>query len=95
MITFRKGYKVIAMDSRDQGKSGDSPDKLTYEKMTDDLAALLDHLKTGPADVLGWSDGGIEAFSSAAGIRGRSRRSWRWRPTSIPATRPCAPRSSI
>src|SRR4030095_9729014 len=50
------------MDSRDQGKSGGSPDKLTYEKMTDDLAALLEHLKTGPVDVLGWSDGGIEAL---------------------------------
>jgi pimeloyl-ACP methyl ester carboxylesterase len=59
---FRKRYKVIAMDSRDQGKSAESPDKLTYEKMTDDLAALLDHLKTGPVDVLGWSDGGIEAL---------------------------------
>ena len=31
---FRKGYKVIAMDSRDHGKSSDSPDKLTYERMT-------------------------------------------------------------
>jgi pimeloyl-ACP methyl ester carboxylesterase len=50
------------MDSRDQGKSGDSPDKLTYEKMTDDLAALLDDLKTGSMDALGWSDGGIEAL---------------------------------
>jgi pimeloyl-ACP methyl ester carboxylesterase len=59
---FRKRYKVIAMDSRDQGKSADSPDTLTYEKMTDDLAALLDHLKVGPANVLGWSDGGIEAL---------------------------------
>lgn len=59
---FRKRYKVIAMDSRDQGKSGDSAGKLTYEKMTDDLAALLDHLKTGPVNVLGWSDGGIEAL---------------------------------
>src|SRR5215218_2154648 len=59
---FRKRYKVIAMDSRDQGRSGDSPDKLTYEKMTDDLAALLDHLKAGPVSVLGWSDGGIEAL---------------------------------
>ena len=45
---FRRRYKVIAMDSRDQGRSGDSPDKITYEKMTDDLAALLDHLKTEP-----------------------------------------------
>jgi pimeloyl-ACP methyl ester carboxylesterase len=59
---FRKRYKVIAMDSRDQGRSGDSPDKLTYEKMTDDLAALVDHLKAGPVNVLGWSDGGIEAL---------------------------------
>ncbi len=59
---FRKRYKVIAMDSRDQGKSGNSPDNLTYEKMTDDLAALLDHLNTGPVNVLGWSDGAIEAL---------------------------------
>ena len=50
------------MDSRDQGRSGDSPDRITYEKMTDDLAALLDHLKTGPVNVLGWSDGGIEGL---------------------------------
>lgn len=59
---FRQHYKVIAMDSRDQGRSGDSTDKITYEKMTDDLAALLDHLKTEPVYVLGWSDGGIEAL---------------------------------
>jgi len=59
---FRRHYKVIAMDSRDHGRSADSPDKITYEKMTDDLAALLDHLKVGPAYVLGWSDGGIEAL---------------------------------
>ncbi len=59
---FRNRYQVIAMDSRDQGRSGDSTDKITYEKMTDDLAALLDHLKTGPVNVLGWSDGGIEAL---------------------------------
>jgi pimeloyl-ACP methyl ester carboxylesterase len=59
---FRTHYRVIAMDSRDHGRSGDSADKLTYEKMTGDLAALLDHLQTGPVYVLGWSDGGIEAL---------------------------------
>lgn len=59
---FRTRYRVIAMDSRDQGKSSDSSEKLTYEKMTADLAALLDHLKTPPVNVLGWSDGGIEAL---------------------------------
>lgn len=59
---FRKHYKVIAMDSRDHGRSSDSPGPLNYELMTLDLAALLDHLHTGPVDVLGWSDGGIEAL---------------------------------
>ncbi len=59
---FKTKYKVIAMDSREQGKSGGSDKRLTYEVMTDDLAALVDHLKTGPVDVLGWSDGGIEAL---------------------------------
>ncbi len=59
---FRKHYQVIAMDSRAQGRSGDGPDTITYENMTDDLAALLDHLHAPPADVLGWSDGGIEAL---------------------------------
>ncbi len=59
---FKDKHKVIAMDSRDQGRSTDSPDAITYEKMTDDLAALIDHLETGPVDVIGWSDGGIEAL---------------------------------
>ncbi len=62
-IEFFKTHRlVIAMDSRDQGRSSDSAGPLTYEKMTDDLAALLDHLKTGPVDMIGWSDGGIEAL---------------------------------
>lgn len=59
---FRRHYRVIAMDSRDHGQSADSPGKLTYEKMADDQAALLDFLQSPPADVLGWSDGGIEAL---------------------------------
>ena len=62
MPYFRKRYRVIAMDSRDQGRSSDSAGAITYEKMADDLAALLDHLKVGPVNVLGWSDGGIEAL---------------------------------
>jgi pimeloyl-ACP methyl ester carboxylesterase len=59
---FRDRYTVIAMDSRDHGRSGDSPTRLTFEAMTDDLAALIDHLSLGPVKVLGWSDGGIEAL---------------------------------
>jgi pimeloyl-ACP methyl ester carboxylesterase len=59
---FSKRYRVIAMDSRDHGRSGDSSGALGYEAMADDQIALLDHLKIAQADVLGWSDGGIEAL---------------------------------
>lgn len=59
---FRQRYRVIAMDSREQGRSGGSDAPITYEAMADDLAALLEHLHTGPANVIGWSDGGIEAL---------------------------------
>lgn len=59
---FRTRYRVIAMDSRDQGRSGDSAGPITYEKMADDQAALLDHLGIARAAVIGWSDGGIEAL---------------------------------
>jgi pimeloyl-ACP methyl ester carboxylesterase len=64
---FRQRYRVIIMDSRDHGKSADTTETITYEKMTDDLAALLEHLHTGPAYILGWSDGGVEALE--LGIR--------------------------
>jgi triacylglycerol esterase/lipase EstA (alpha/beta hydrolase family) len=62
---FRTRYRVIAMDSRDQGRSSDSPGAITYEKMTDDLAALLDHLKSPPVNVLGWSAGGARGDHGA------------------------------
>lgn len=59
---FRRKYRVIVMDSRDHGKSSDSPDALTFEAMTDDLSAFLTHLAVGPAYVLGWSDGATEGL---------------------------------
>lgn len=59
---FSKRYRVIAMDSRDHGRSGDSKGPLSYETMADDQVALLDHLKIAQVNVLGWSDGGIEAL---------------------------------
>jgi pimeloyl-ACP methyl ester carboxylesterase len=56
---FRSHRQVIAIDSRGHGRSGMGPGRLTYEQMAADVAALLAQLQTGPADVLGWSDGGI------------------------------------
>ncbi len=59
---FSKKYKVIIADSRAQGKSADLGDSLTYEMMADDYAALLTELKMDSANVIGWSDGGINGL---------------------------------
>ncbi|CAN5559317.1 alpha/beta fold hydrolase [soil metagenome] len=59
---FAKNYKVILADSRSQGKSIDTGDSLSYEMMTDDLSALLDHLGLDSCYVIGWSDGGINGL---------------------------------
>lgn len=59
---FAKNYKVIIADSRSQGKSADAGDSLTYEMMADDYAALLDALSVDSANVIGWSDGGINGL---------------------------------
>ncbi|RFZ93024.1 alpha/beta hydrolase [Mucilaginibacter conchicola] len=59
---FAKKYQVILADSRAQGKTIDHADSLSYEMITDDLNGLLDHLKIKNANVIGWSDGGIEGL---------------------------------
>ncbi|WP_020599386.1 alpha/beta fold hydrolase [Spirosoma panaciterrae] len=59
---FAKSYKVIAVDSRAQGKSADPSDSLTYEMMADDLNALLNTLHLDSCYVIGWSDGGIDGL---------------------------------
>jgi pimeloyl-ACP methyl ester carboxylesterase len=62
---FENHYSVIAIDSRLQGKSGGSPDTLSYELMASDFCALLDLLNIDSAYVLGWSDGGIDGLIMA------------------------------
>ena len=56
---FRAQHWVIAVDSRGHGRSEMGPGTLTYVQMADDVAALLAALHAPPADLLGWSDGGI------------------------------------
>ena len=56
---FSKSWKVIAADSRSQGRSTDPQDSLSYEMMADDCNALLDSLRLDSVCVVGWSDGGI------------------------------------
>jgi pimeloyl-ACP methyl ester carboxylesterase len=59
---FSKRYKVIAVDSRAQGKTIDNNDSLSFEMMADDFAALLEAMHIDSAYVIGWSDGGINAL---------------------------------
>ncbi|HEV2354414.1 MAG TPA: alpha/beta hydrolase, partial [Puia sp.] len=59
---FSKYYHVIAIDSRDHGKSTDPGDSLSFEMIVDDFNALIDSLHLGPCYVVGWSDGGIDAL---------------------------------
>jgi pimeloyl-ACP methyl ester carboxylesterase len=59
---FSKTYKVIAADSRAQGKSADASDSLSYEMMADDFSVLLDSLHIDSCYVIGWSDGGINGL---------------------------------
>lgn len=54
-----KKYRVIAIDSRGQGKSTDTEEPLTYEIMASDISRLLDELKIDSAFVWGHSDGAI------------------------------------
>jgi len=59
---FSKSYRVIAVDSRAQGRSVDLQDSLSFEMMADDFSTLLDSLDIDSCYVLGWSDGGINGL---------------------------------
>lgn len=54
-----KKYRVIAVDSRAHGKSGDSDAELTYDLMASDINELLDQLGIDSVYLFGHSDGAI------------------------------------
>lgn len=66
-------YQVIAIDSRNQGRSTmtKSKTKLSYTAMANDVIAVLDALGIQRAAVIGWSDGG--AIALELGIRSPDR----------------------
>ncbi len=56
---FEKKYKVIAVDTRGQGKSKDfSTGPLSYDLFAEDMKQLLDSLHIKKVNIIGWSDGG-------------------------------------
>lgn len=64
-------HTVVVVDSRGHGRSSQDNEPLTYEKMADDVIAVLDHLNFQKASIAGWSDGGIIAL--VMGMRHPSR----------------------
>lgn len=51
-------FRVIVIDSRNQGRSSFSKTKVTYHVMAGDVLAVMDELKVPRASIVGWSDGG-------------------------------------
>lgn len=62
---FAASRPVIAIDARGHGRSGGVDGKLSYDRMADDAAAVLDRLGVKQADVLGYSMGGSTAVALA------------------------------
>jgi pimeloyl-ACP methyl ester carboxylesterase len=59
-------FRVIAVDTRAQGKSQDATNApLSYRLFADDLRQLLDSLHLQRVALLGWSDGGNTALEMA------------------------------
>lgn len=56
---FAEQYQVIVMDSRGHGRSSFDATPISYDLMSSDVLALLDHLGIEKTDLVGWSDGGI------------------------------------
>ncbi|MGD9511318.1 MAG: alpha/beta fold hydrolase, partial [Geminicoccaceae bacterium] len=52
-------YRIITMDSRGHGRSTRDGQPYSYDLMASDVIGLMDHLKLGKADIVGWSDGAI------------------------------------
>lgn len=58
-------FRVLGIDSRGHGRSTLGDGRLTYQRLEADVAALLDHLQTGPVRIIGFSDGGTLGYRLA------------------------------
>ena len=67
LTALAKGRQVIAVDLQAHGRTADIDRPFSVEAMGDDIAALIQELKLGRADVMGYSLGGGVAFQ--VGVR--------------------------
>ena len=61
-VRFARNRPVIALDARGHGRTPDVPGPITYERLADDAAGVLQALHVPTADVLGYSMGGTTAI---------------------------------
>ncbi|HWU90155.1 MAG TPA: alpha/beta hydrolase [Kofleriaceae bacterium] len=64
-------FRVIAIDSRGQGRSTLAKGKLSYQAMAADVVAVMDALRLPKASIAGWSDGGAIALALGIGFGDR------------------------
>lgn len=58
-------FRLVLMDTRGQGQSTGGDGELNFSVFAADLLALMDHLQTAKAHLLGFSDGGNLALTFA------------------------------
>ena len=57
--SFKKSFKVIAIDCRGRGKSELGKDSLTYIQQANDISRFIEKMKLDSVNIVGKSDGGI------------------------------------
>ena len=62
---FVASRPVMAIDARGHGRTGDVPGPISYERMADDVAAVVRSLGVRRVDVLGYSMGATTALIAA------------------------------
>jgi len=60
-----KSFTVVALDSREQGRSSRADAQISYELMSKDVVALAQHLGHEHISIMGSSDGGVTALTTA------------------------------
>ncbi len=58
-------YRVIVMDLRGHGRSDKPHERYSIQGMSNDVEALIEHLRLGPVHVVGLSMGGMVGFQLA------------------------------
>jgi pimeloyl-ACP methyl ester carboxylesterase len=65
IAALAKSRRVIAVEMQGHGRTADINRDFSYDNLADDIAAMLDYLKIGKADLIGYSMGGGVALNMA------------------------------